>query len=68
VYFQDIASVLHMDGHGIYVWSTYGIGLLIVAYNVLAPLRHKKQVIGQIKRQMINEKQVQPRKKAAVEQ
>ncbi len=60
--------MLHMDGHGIYVWSTYGISLLIVAYNVLAPLRQKKQVIGQIKRQIINEKQVQSEKNTAVKQ
>ena len=67
MYFQDIASVLHMDGHGIYVWSTYGIGLLIIAYNVLVPLRHSRQVIGQIKRQIINERQGQSGKKAALE-
>ncbi len=52
MYFQDVSSLLHMDGHGLYVWPTYGIGLLIIAYNVLAPLRHRKQVVSQIKRQI----------------
>ena len=52
MYFQDVTSLLNMGGHGLYVWPTYGIGLLVIAYNVLAPLWHRKRVISQIKRQI----------------
>ncbi|WP_034837516.1 heme exporter protein CcmD [Endozoicomonas numazuensis] len=52
MYFDSLASLIHMDGHGIYVWSTYGIGLLIIAYNIVSPLRARKRIVAQIQRQV----------------
>lgn len=28
MYFSDFASLAHMDGQGVFVWGTCGIGLL----------------------------------------
>ena len=55
MYFYNFANLVHMDGHGLYVWSTYGIGMAVVAYNVVAPLLSRKQIVRRIKRQMTGE-------------
>ncbi|WP_062269562.1 heme exporter protein CcmD [Endozoicomonas arenosclerae] len=52
MYFESFASLIHMDGHGMYVWPTYGIGLLIIAYNIISPLRARKRIVAQIQRQV----------------
>nr|WP_207758395.1 heme exporter protein CcmD [Aliamphritea spongicola] len=33
-----------MGGHGLYVWLSYAIALVVVALNLMAPLRTKKQI------------------------
>lgn len=52
MYFENFSSLMHMDGHGLYVWSTYGIGLAVIAYNVVAPLLAGKRITGRIRRQV----------------
>lgn len=41
--FSNLSEFIAMDGHGIYVWSTYGIALIIIIYNVAAPFIKKRQ-------------------------
>ena len=53
MYFSSFASLLNMEGHGIYVWTAYGIGLLIIAYNIISPLCARRRIISQIRRQVI---------------
>lgn len=52
MYFENFSSLLHMDGHGLYVWSAYAVGLLLIAYNVIAPLMARTRVVEHAKRQM----------------
>ncbi len=33
-----------MGGYGRYVWSAYGIALLVLLYNLLAPIFHGRQL------------------------
>ncbi|NJN50606.1 MAG: heme exporter protein CcmD [Gammaproteobacteria bacterium] len=35
--FDSFASFVHMGGHGLYVWSAYGIGVIVLAANLIAP-------------------------------
>ena len=51
MHFDSVNSLIHMDGHGLYVWSSYGIGLLVIAYNVLSPILKLRQVTRMIIRQ-----------------
>ncbi|AMO57538.1 heme exporter protein CcmD [Endozoicomonas montiporae] len=51
MYFDSLSSLMDMGGHGVYVWSTYGVGLLVVLYNILAPVLRNRQVIHSIQRQ-----------------
>ncbi len=41
--------------HGPYVWSAYGIGLLIVAGNLVAVIKRRRQVVDQIRRRIRRE-------------
>ncbi|MGI9273321.1 MAG: heme exporter protein CcmD [Endozoicomonas sp.] len=51
MYFEDLTSFITMGGHGPYVWSAYGIGLVVLTWNVLAPLRARKRIVAQVQRQ-----------------
>ncbi|MET4694524.1 heme exporter protein CcmD [Endozoicomonas lisbonensis] len=53
MYFDSFSSLVHMDGHGIYVWSTYGIGMAVIAYNVIAPLLSRKKLLRRLSRQTV---------------
>lgn len=35
--FDSLAALLQMGGHGPYVWSAYGISLLVLLVNALLP-------------------------------
>jgi heme exporter protein D len=41
--FDSFTELLHMGGHGAFVWSVYFITLVVVIGNVLIPLRQKKR-------------------------
>lgn len=50
MYFDNFYSLIHMDGHGLYVWAAYGIGLLVILYNIVAPIMKYRKVISAIHR------------------
>jgi heme exporter protein D len=48
MYFDSLSSAMHMDGHGVFVWSAYFIAILVMSYLVIQPMRKEKQVIRQL--------------------
>ena len=48
--FETFADFMAMGKHGPYVWSAYGITLLVVVANILAPIIRRKGLVGEIKR------------------
>ena len=42
--FESFTDFLAMGGHGLYVWLSYAIAMVVVALNLMAPLRTKKQI------------------------
>lgn len=58
MYFESLAAALHMDGHGVFVWSAYLITLIAIVCILLAPRRREKrflqQLEGQIRRSGVN--------------
>ncbi|MEH6444205.1 MAG: heme exporter protein CcmD [Oceanospirillaceae bacterium] len=41
--FETWLDVIEMGGHGLYVWSSFGLTVLVIALNVIVPLNaHKK--------------------------
>jgi heme exporter protein CcmD len=41
--------------HGSFVWTAYGIALLVIAGNIVAVVRKRRQAIQQIRRRMRRE-------------
>lgn len=38
------SEFIHMGGYGFYVWSSYGLALLVLLLNLYLPLRRRKTV------------------------
>jgi heme exporter protein D len=49
--FESIADFFLMDGHGIYVWSSYAITFLALLFLVASPFIQQRTFIIQQKRQ-----------------
>ena len=43
--FSSFNEFLAMGGHGVYVWSSYAIALVVLGLNILLPLRQRKRVL-----------------------
>lgn len=43
---------LHMGGYAMYVWPSYGLALIVLLWNVIMPMRRRKQNIASIKRRL----------------
>lgn len=58
--FDSFAALLAMEGHGVFVWSVYGITLLVLTLLAVTPLRN-------MRRFFIEESMRQRRQRAASE-
>jgi heme exporter protein D len=47
---MSLTEFFHMGGYGFYVWTSYGIALLVLVLNVLAPLRQRRKLLADIAR------------------
>lgn len=46
-----------MGGYAVYVWSSYALGLIVLAGNVWAAMRRRRQVIDELVRRQRREEQ-----------
>jgi len=53
--FSSLNEVLHMGGHGVYVWAAYGLTLLVLVVNVIAPILKRKALVKELKRSIARE-------------
>lgn len=53
--FSSLGEFINMGGQGLYVWSSYGISLLVLAVNVLVPLLRKRSLNKEIQQSMKRE-------------
>lgn len=44
------AEFLHMGGYAFYVWTSFGLALIVLSGNVLYAVKRKQKVIQQLKR------------------
>jgi len=49
MYFEDLAQLWHMDGHGPYVWTAYAIVLVVLVGLVRAPLVRRRRVLERVR-------------------
>ena len=59
--FENMADLISMcnEGfsrcHGVYVWSSYALGLSVIAYNLLTPIIEKRRLLKQHRRRKVRE-------------
>ncbi|GFO70915.1 heme exporter protein D [Bathymodiolus japonicus methanotrophic gill symbiont] len=54
-YFSSFADFLQMGTHGLYVWLSYGIALMIFIYNIVSVYLLKRQFFINAKRRLRRE-------------
>lgn len=50
MYFDSFSAFLQMGTHGVYVWSAYGISILLVAGNLWLAYRGERKVREDLRR------------------
>ena len=54
--FASFAEFLAMGRHGFYVWLSYGLTAVIIVYNLLAPVLHRRRLIKEQAQRLRREK------------
>ncbi|MFZ5723935.1 MAG: heme exporter protein CcmD [Pseudomonadota bacterium] len=49
--FADLNDLLHMGGHGVYVWTTYAAAVLLLVWLVAMPLLRRRRLLADVARQ-----------------
>ena len=47
---MNLTEFLHMGGYAFYVWTSYGITLLVLLANIVIPLRQRRKLLTDIAR------------------
>ncbi len=47
---QAIIEFFSMDGYAWYVWSAYGISLIVLLLGLLIPLRRERKLLNKLQR------------------
>lgn len=55
MYFENFNALMHMDGHGIFVWSAYAITFIVLLTLVVGPMMKKRRFIKQQRMQLRRE-------------
>ena len=46
---MDISKFLNMGGYALYVWSSYGLALLVLSWLFVKPVLDKKKIVQQLR-------------------
>lgn len=46
--FENIDSFISMGGHGLYVWLSYSIGLLVFLIAFISPIIQRKRIVKEL--------------------
>ncbi|GLR63892.1 heme exporter protein CcmD [Marinospirillum insulare] len=55
MYFDSLSDLINMGGHGLYVWSSYAITLVLLTSSILLPWLNLKRTRKQLSRQIARE-------------
>ena len=47
-----MAEFFHMGGYAFFVWTSYGIAMLILVWNIVIPVMQKREHLKKIKRRL----------------
>ena len=45
---MNLEEFFNIGGYAFYVWSSYGIALLVLLVNIIAPLRQRNKLLNKI--------------------
>ena len=57
MYFHSLHDLIYMNGLGGYVWSVYGVALVIIGYLAIAPLVARRRFLREQVRRLRREQQ-----------
>ena len=49
MYFESFAELIAMAGHGVYVWSAYAVGVVVLGWYCVVPVRQYRQRLRRIR-------------------
>jgi heme exporter protein D len=55
-HFETFSEFIQMGKHGLYVWLSYGISLIVIVYNIVADYIERQQFFREAKRRLKREK------------
>lgn len=55
MYFDTFADFIAMGTHGPYVWSAYGLTILVVVLNFMAIARQRKNTLATIRQKLVRQ-------------
>ena len=47
---MTLTEFFHMGGYAFYVWTSYGIAMIVLLLNVILPMRQRKKLLNDIAR------------------
>ncbi len=53
--FHGVAEFLAMGGHGPYVWSAYGVALVVLVWLVVQPLHRRAAILKSVRQVLARE-------------
>lgn len=53
--FHSVAEFLAMGGHGPYVWSAYGVALVVLVWQIVRPLRRHRAILNAVRQAVARE-------------
>ncbi len=59
MYFDSFAQFLEMGRHGFYVWTAYGVSLVLIVVNLVGMVHNRRQVRAEIRRALRREEVAQ---------
>ena len=45
----------HMGGYAFFVWTSYGLAIIVLLANVILPMQRKKEIMNNMKRRLRRE-------------
>lgn len=51
MYFESFDALLSMNGHGVYVWVTYLLAVIVLSVLFIQPLLRRRQLLEQLRDQ-----------------
>ena len=46
---MSVSEFFHMGGYAVYVWSSYGLALVVLGWVMISPIFTKKGIIKELK-------------------